>query len=197
MKAICQLINMLVFLFLIPQLSFGTGAKNYSTIEYLVDFLPEIFLDSGERCHGVRIDDEHILTSMECSQGIREKLKDSTVQVLDEFDTPVGEIKNEPAGNAPLEMRVPLSNQSDNVYKQYPEIRNVESEISGSYTYLTNSNGSQVQVAANLMSKEVKGQESSYVLFGIDDLTSGKPVFDANHNLVCIASANKQCIPLT
>lgn len=199
MKSLYQIVNIFfLFLYLLPLSSFGASISQISTKEYLVAFSPEVFLETGESCQGVRVSDGYIATSEECRKKIKQQLANDDIQVVDDYNIPIGEISESIRDSVDdnFQMKVPIFYDETRVNPEYLEVHDFNSDTSYVYSYSMNDNGSLIQVPAHLISSNPSDSQEIYFISNPGNHLSGKVFFDAENNIVCISSANGQCNPL-
>ena len=89
----CQLLHALVAVsLLLTGMAVAEIETPVDVEENLIRFLPEIYLDSGKECQGVRVADRLIATSPECSGAISERLEEKTIRGIDFTGSSIGVI---------------------------------------------------------------------------------------------------------
>ena len=179
--------------------SLDTDSSEQSTEEFLVTFSPEIILESGEACLGVRVNDSYIATSPTCSEEIRNWSASDTLQITDLYDLPLAErvkaVDNSSVKNT--EMLVPVQFYDKNSHHQHAAIRTTHPEVQSVYSYSYDNYGLLQKTPVNLIARTTADKHLSYFLFSERIPLPGTPVFDSNHNIVCIVSTENQCETLS
>ena len=94
-------------------------------------------------------------------------------------------------------MLLPVQFYDNSDYHQHASIRNNHPEVQGAYSFSYDDNGLLQQTPVNLISRTAIDNDLSYFLFNEGSLSSGAPVFDSTHNVICIVSTENRCENIT